>query len=49
VIRYFFVSDKVEGKEIEYIPTDSMLAGILTKPLQGDQFRRLRDELLNVE
>jgi hypothetical protein len=50
-IRYFFVSDKVEGKEIdiEYMPTESMLADILTKPLQGDHFRRLRDELLNVE
>jgi hypothetical protein len=49
-IRYFFVSDKVETKEIEidYMPTESMLADVLTKPLQGALFRRLRDELLNV-
>jgi hypothetical protein len=33
-IRYFFVSDKVENGdiEIEYMPTESMLADILTKP-----------------
>jgi hypothetical protein len=50
-IRYFFVSDKVENGDIdiEYMPTESMLADILTKPLQGAHFRRLRDELLNVE
>jgi hypothetical protein len=43
-IRYFFVSDKVEKKEIE-----RMLADVLTKPLQGEHFKRLRDKLLNVK
>jgi Reverse transcriptase (RNA-dependent DNA polymerase) len=48
-IRYFFIKDRVESKEIriEYMRTGEMLADILTKPLQGDLFRRLRDELLN--
>jgi hypothetical protein len=50
-IRYFFVLDKVERKDIEidYLPTESILADILTKPLHGNHFRRLRDELLNVK
>ena len=35
--------------ELEYLPTDDMLADLLTKPLQGEKFRCLRDELLNWE
>ena len=48
-IRYFFIKDRVESGEIsiEYLPTESMIADILTKPLQGELFRRLRDALLN--
>ena len=48
-IRYFFISDRVASKEIsiEYMPTGEMLADILTKPLQGALFIRLRDKLLN--
>jgi hypothetical protein len=48
-VRYFFTKDKVESGElmIEYLPTEEMIADILTKPLQGAQFRRLRDQLLN--
>ena len=48
-IRYFFIKDRVDSKEIriEYMRTGDMLADILTKPLQGDLFRRLRDMLLN--
>ena len=33
--------------EIVYTPTDDMIADILTKPLQGDKFRILRQLLLN--
>jgi hypothetical protein len=49
-IRYFFVHDKVElGEvEIEYLPTEQMRADIMTKPLQGDLFRRMRDWLMGV-
>ena len=48
-IRFFFIKDRVDSKEIkiEYMRTRDMLADILTKPLQGALFQRLRDELLN--
>jgi hypothetical protein len=48
-IRYFFVKDRVDGKEVrlQYMSTDDMIADILTKPLQGSKFRELRALLLN--
>ena len=48
-IRFFFVADRVASDEIklEYMPTGEMLADILTKPLQGALFKKLRDKLLN--
>jgi hypothetical protein len=50
-IRFFFIHDRIEKGEIrlEYLPTAEMVADILTKPLQGDLFRRLRKLLLNME
>ena len=35
-IRYFFITDRVEKGEvtIKYCPTDDMIAGFFTKPLQ---------------
>ena len=50
-IRFFFVSDRINSGEIvvEYMKTQDMIADILTKPLQGALFRRLRNLLLNVE
>jgi hypothetical protein len=49
--RYFFVKDRIDSGELQlcYTPTDLMVADILTKPLQGELFRRLRRELLNWE
>ena len=43
-IRYFFVKDRVDKKElqIEYCPTQQMLADYFTKPLQGTLFRNMR-------
>ncbi len=35
--------------KIEYLPTEEMVADVLTKPLQGDLFRRMRNKLLNVD
>ena len=48
-IRFFFIKDRVDSKEIkmEYCPTEGMVSDILTKPLQGALFVKLRDELLN--
>ena len=48
-IRYFFLTDRIKTNEIkiEYKSTKEMLADILTKPLQGEQFRALRNQLLN--
>jgi hypothetical protein len=47
-IRHFFIKQFLETGEIEikYCPTDLMIADILTKPLQGDRFLRIRDMLL---
>ena len=49
-VRYFFLTDKIRSGEIkiEYTPTEEMLADILTKPLQGELFRKMRSELLGL-
>ena len=49
-LRYFFVKDRVDSGEvtIQYLPTENMIADILTKPLQESLFRRLRNELMNI-
>jgi hypothetical protein len=48
-IRFFFISDKINEKEIkiEYVSTFEQIADILTKPLQGEAFTKLRNMLLN--
>jgi hypothetical protein len=48
-LRYFWITDRMKSGDIEviYKPTNDMVADILTKPLQGEQFKRLRDLLLN--
>jgi len=40
-VRYFWTKKRVDNGDIKifYIPTDDMIADILTKPLQGDKFR----------
>jgi len=47
-VRYFFIKDRVEKGELEikYLPTGSMIADGLTKPLQGALFRKHRDLML---
>ena len=47
-IRYFFVTDKIKSGEVnlQHLGTADMIADILTKPLQGELFVRLRDLLL---
>lgn len=50
-IRFFFVKDRIESGEItvEHLSTTEMVADMMTKPLQGDLFRKLRRALLNCE
>jgi hypothetical protein len=47
-IRYFFITDRVNMKEIEieWCPTKEMVADFMTKPLQGSHFRRLHDLIM---
>ena len=48
-VRYFFVKDRVSSGEllIEHMPTDELIADLLTKPLFGNKFRKLKAKLLN--
>ena len=50
-IKYFFIKQHLESKEIKitYCPTLSMVADILTKPIQGERFIQLRDILLGYQ
>lgn len=47
-IRYFFITDQVEkgNVRIEYCPTDDMIGDFMTKPLQGEKFRKFRAMVL---
>ena len=47
-LRYFFIKQYIDSGEFEvvYCPTDLQVADILTKPLQGETFKRLRKQLL---
>ena len=49
-VRYFFLTDQVEkgNLTIEYCPTDVMWADFMTKPLQGEKFRKFRDDILGI-
>ena len=49
-IRYFFITDRVKNEDIqiEYCPTEDMIADFFTKPLQGSQFRKLRNLTLGI-
>ncbi len=46
-IRYHFIRDKVESKEIllKYCPTKNMVADVLTKALRRNSFERFRTML----
>ncbi len=48
-IRYFFVKDRINSQELNvaYLNTSDMIADIMTKPLQGEQFRKMRAVLMN--
>ena len=50
-IRYFWIKDRIANGDLEvmYCNTTEMIADILTKPLQGKLFLKLRKLLLNME
>jgi len=47
--KFFFIKDRVDDGEIKVIdcPTEEMWADVMTKPLQGMAFRKMRAELMN--
>ena len=47
-IRYFFITDYISTGDIEvqYCPTEEMVADFFTKPLQGSPFKKFRDMIL---
>ncbi len=47
-IRYYFISDRVNMKEIsiDWCPTKKMVSDYMSKPLQGSLFRELRDYIM---
>jgi hypothetical protein len=49
-IRYFFVKDKIDLKEVEVVNkgTAEMLADYCTKPQQGTLFTYMRDQILGI-
>jgi hypothetical protein len=47
-IRYFFIKNRldIENIDVQYCPTEQMLADFFTKPLQGSLFRKFRDVIM---
>ena len=47
-VRFFFIKQCLDDKvmKISHCPTKETIADICTKPIQGEQFRILRDMLL---
>jgi hypothetical protein len=50
-VRYYYVKQMIDQKfiQIEYLPTEDMIADILTKPMSGKLFCKLRDLILNIK
>ena len=50
-IRYFFITDRIENGELEvqYCPTDNMVADFFSKPLQGSKFTEFRNMIMNTK
>jgi hypothetical protein len=47
--KFFFIKDKVDDGEMQVIdcPTENMWLDVLTKPLQGMAFEKMRAALMN--
>ena len=48
-IKYFYITDLIQRKQvqIEYCPTDAMIADYMTKPLVGAKFLQFRDLIMH--
>ena len=48
-IKFFYVTDQIEKGwlRVKHCPTGDMVADILTKPLHGEAFRKLRARIMN--
>jgi hypothetical protein len=49
-IKYFYITDLIQRGEvqIEYCPTNDMLADYMTKPLTGIKFQQFRNKIMNL-
>ena len=47
-MRYFWLKDLIDEEEVElqYIPSEELVADLLTKGIAGAKFKYLRDKLL---
>ena len=47
--KSFLIKDKIDSKEVKivYCPSGVMWADVLTKPLQGIEFKKMRAQLMN--
>eukprot|EP01033_Poteriospumella_lacustris_P012318 gene12319-8810_t len=45
-IRHFWLKERVDDVTVVHVPTADMVANVLTKPVQGNQFTRERDMLI---
>ena len=50
-IRCYFITDRIKNDklQIEYCPTDNMVAEYFTKPLQGKKFFQFRKTIMNLQ
>jgi hypothetical protein len=49
-IRYYFVTDRINKKDltVEWCPTGDMTGDYMTKPTQGELFKKFRDQIMGV-
>jgi hypothetical protein len=47
-IKYFWITEKIKEEivEIDYLPTDDMVADVLTKPLKNEKFKKIAFRLI---
>ena len=50
-IRYFFLTDQIEkgNLAVKFCPTDDVIADFMSKPVQGDKFKKFRKEIMNLK